>query len=198
MRKHSLRRSYSSQHLIISDSQLRDLSFPNCNILSISGGIISDVAQLHIPQDVTLLALFIGANNAFTRNGLPTSQTPLEIARELSKLADTLCEKISKVYVFALPPRHSQPERTKAVNSALEKLQRTSRWLFRGLSKYIYNEDQLRSDNVHIQQKALGGFKRVLRHKVLRKNFSVEIDKQGHLDLIQCSNHCFCGFFLHT
>ena len=109
MRKHSLRRSYSSQHLIISDSQLRDLSFPNCNILSISGGIISDVAQLHVPQDVTLLALFIGANNAFTRKGLLTSQTPLEIARELSKLADTLCEKISKVYVFVFPATKTLP-----------------------------------------------------------------------------------------
>lgn len=198
MRKHSLRRSHSSQNLIISDSQLRDISFPNCNILSISGGVISDVAQLHIPQEVTLLVLFIGANNAFTRNGLPTSKTPLEIAKELSKLADTLCEKINRVFVFALPPRHSQPERTKAVNRALEKLQKTSQWLFRGLSKYIYNEDQLRSDNVHIRQKAIGGFRRVLKHKVLRKNFSEEIDNQGHLDLIQCANNCLCGFFLHN
>ena len=168
-----------TRNLLIGDSQIKSLVFPNFCIISIPGGRVCHVRNF-IPQqgEFDTITLFIGANDLF--NGeLPSARTPKDVAQETSILADELVPLARKVFVIGLPPRLKQSERTKAVNSVLAAEEKA--WKFRGISGVIYcDKKQTEKDNVHLTEKALSGLKSVLKNKVLYKQFCAEISKESH------------------
>ena len=85
MRFHIFKKS-SSQHLLIGDSQLKNLTFPNFNILSLPGAGIADVLNfLPRKNEYDIIALFIGANDLFTKDKKDSTRTPEDVAEELSR-----------------------------------------------------------------------------------------------------------------
>ena len=182
-------------NLLIGDSQIKSLVFPNFCIISIPGGRVCHVRNF-IPQqgEFDTITLFIEANYLF--NGeLPSARTPKDVAQETSILADELVPLARKVFVIGLPPRLKQSERTKAVNSVLAAEEKA--WKFRGISGVIYcDKKQTEKDNVHLTEKALSGLKSVLKNKVLYKQFCAEISKESHPQNFFCGNNiCKCGYW---
>ena len=134
MRFHICRTSKTG-NLLIGDSEIKSLVFPNFCIISIPGGRVCHVRNF-IPQqgEFDTITLFIGANDLF--NGeLPSARTPKDVAQEISILADELVPLARKVFVIGLPPRLKQSERTKADNSVLRFLGKTARRLRNGMKK---------------------------------------------------------------
>ena len=194
MRYHTFKSS-KTKNLLISDSQAKNLFFPNFNILSIPGGKIKDVwLFLPSPGEYEIIVLFIGGNDLFEFQRLSGTSSK-SAADQLSELAEHLKELLSKVFIIGIPPRMNQPERSLAVNSLLaETSLSTTAWQFRGISSSIYNCDShTKSDDVHLTEKALSGFKSILKKKILRNRFNAVLDNVGHTSLFICSGKCRCG-----
>ena len=118
MRYHTFKSS-TTKNLLISDSQAKNLFFPNFKILSIPGGRIKDVwLFLPSPGEYEIIVLFIGGNDLFEFQRLSETSSK-SAADQLSELADHLKELSSKVFIIGIPPRMNQPERSLAVNSLL-------------------------------------------------------------------------------
>ena len=88
-----------TRNLIITDSQGRNLAFPNFNILFLPSARVGDVRPfLPANGQFDLIVLFIGGND------LPTDNTRT-VARYISDLAVAASEVALKVFVIAVPPR---------------------------------------------------------------------------------------------
>ena len=195
MRFHSSRTS-STKNLLIGESQFRNLIFPNFTIVSIPGGQVHHAySVLPSPGEVDLITLFIGANSLFDMES-PKDIERKEVADELIRLADELCQHVAKVFVIVLPPRLGKPAGTKAVNLLLRKAAEECNWWPRGLSDHIYDSKQsTHSRVVHFTTQALGTIKSPLKNKVLYKKYSDQLHKAGHRRNHECTGYCRCGFW---
>ena len=117
-RYHQFRTS-SSRNLLIADSQVRNLTFPNFNILSLPGARIGSVIDF-LPEKgkYDLIVLFIGGNDAYERN-VPSSVSEQDIANEISKLADELSLRAPKIFILGIPHRGEYRKRASDVNGFL-------------------------------------------------------------------------------
>ena len=178
MRMNSFRTS-CIKNLLIGDSQVRNLIFPNFTIISIPGGQVHHASSvLPSPGDFDLITLFIGANNLFDGES-PKDIEPKEVADELIRLADELCQRVAKVFVIGLPPRLGKPAGTEAVNLLLRKAAEECNWWYRGLSDHIYDSKQSTdSRGVHLTSQALGSIKSLLKNKVLYKKYSHQLQSR--------------------
>lgn len=192
MRFHTFKAS-SSKYLLIADSQGRNLTFPNFNILSIPGAKIRDARTFLPPRDrYDIIVLFVGGNDLF-QGKFPSAISTEDVAKELICLANEAASLARQVFVIGIPPRHGQVQRTKSVNSYLAN-SKDSKWLFRGISRSIYSTAKhTGGDDVHLEPKALSGIRSILKLRILRKLFSLKIDKDGHLREYSCPcNQCYC------
>ena len=194
MRFHIFKKS-SSQHLLIGDSQLKNLTFPNFNILSLPGAGIADVLNfLPRKNEYDIIALFIGANDLFTKDKKDSTRTPEDVAEELSQLGLRLTERCNKVFIIALPPRLGRPARTERVNDILRKKKQL--WRYRGISKGITTKTVLSSDEVHLTTASLAILQTILKKKIIYKKFCVKTDSEGYLNIYHCGNNtCRCHHF---
>ena len=186
MRYHLLKTS-PTRNLIITDSQGRNLTFPNFNILVLPGARVGDVRTfLPAKGRFDLIVFFIGGND------LPTDNTQT-VARNISDLAVAASEVALRVFVIAVPPRLDTPDQAKAINRLLED-NNDRRWLYRGISRSIYSvEKHTTRDDIHLEPRAISGIRSILKNRVLRKAFCTQIDKQGHPRTYECPRgHCTC------
>ena len=125
MRCHLFKTSFTRN--LITESQGRNLTFSNFNILVLPGARIGDVRPfLPAKGRYDMIVLFVGGND------LPTDNTH-DIAWNISDLAVAASEVALKVFVIAIPPRLDIPDQAKAVNRLLEG-NNDGRWLYRGIS----------------------------------------------------------------
>ena len=104
MRYHLFKTS-PTRNLIITDSQGRNLTFPNFNILVLPGARVGDVRPfLPAKGRFNLIVFFIGGNDLQTDN----TRT---VARNISDLAVAPSE---------VPPRLDIPDQAKTLNRLLE------------------------------------------------------------------------------
>ena len=193
MRFHTLKPS-TATNLLIADSQTSLLSFPNFNILTIPGVKTWHVIDfLPTTGQFKVVVLFIGANCLFDKNGNSVS-SPIDVAEELSKLADRLVALADKVVIIGLTPRFSQPERTAAVNRILSDKAKSRKWIFRGIAHKI-SINLLREDQIHLSDLGLSQIRSILKNKILYSKFSTTIDKAGHLPTVTCRERCNCGLY---
>ena len=194
MRFHSCRTS--STNLLIGDSQVRNLIFPNFTIISTPGGQVHHAySVLPSPGEFDLITLFIGANILLDGES-PKDIEPKDVADELIRLADELCQRVAKVLVIGFPPRLGKPAGIKAVNLLLRKAKEECNWWYRALSDHIYDSKQFTdSRGVHLTSPALGSIKSFLKNKVLYKKYSDQLHKAGHRRNHECTGYCRCGFW---
>ena len=186
MRYHRFKTS-PTRNLIITDSQGRNLTFPNFNILVLPGARVGD-ARPFLPAKgrFDLIVFFIGGND------LPTDNTRT-VARNISDLAVAASEVELRVFVIAVPPRLDIPDQAKALNRLLQG-NNDRRWLYRGISRSIYSvEKHTTLDDIHLEPRAISGIRSILKNRVLRKAFCPQIDKQGYPRTYECPRgHCAC------
>ena len=122
MRYHTFKTSHN-RSLLIGDSQVKHLIYPEVNILSLPGAKVEDVHRfLPAPGRYELIALLIGGNNLY--NGyLPSNSIIQEVVDEIVDLANTLFEYTGKVYVFKIP--HAGPPKAN-LNSLKQNIKITS------------------------------------------------------------------------
>ena len=186
MRYHFFKTS-PTRNLIITDSQGRNLTFPNFNILVLPGARVGELRPfLPAKRRFDLIVLFIGGND------LPTDNTR-SVAKKISDLAVAASEVALRVFVVAVPPRLGIPDQAKALNRLLEK-NNDRRLLYRGLSRSIYSvEKHTTRDDIHLEPRALSGIRSILKYRVLREAFCRQIDKQGHPRTYECPRRdCTC------
>ena len=173
MRYHLFKTSPTS-NLNITDSQGRNLTFPNFNILVLPGARVGDVRHfLPAKGRFYLIVLFIGSNV------LPADNTRT-VARNISDLAVAASEVALRVFAIAVPPRLDIPDQAKALNRLLED-NNDRRWLYRGISRRIYSvEKHTTRDDIHIKPSFISGIRSILKNRVLRKTFCPQVNKQGH------------------
>ena len=173
-----------TRNLIISDSQGKGLNIANFNILSLPGAKVEHVYKFIPKKDFyDIIVLFIGGNDLFT-------VTSENVARQISDLANLLVKGAKRVFVLGIPLRHPQPNRAKEVNSLLAC--RQEGWKFRGISRQVFSNKHLRNDNNHLNSSALSGIIYILKGKILYNKYCPEIEKEGHLEIIECSRFCKC------
>ena len=167
MRYHTFKTS-NNKGLLIGDSQVRQLIYPEINILSLPGAGVKHVQNFIAPKGkYEKIAIFIGGNDLY---GYLPSNTPVqEVVDSICELANTLFEVTDNVFVFGIPPRFP-PEheieqikseyedhdllRHRAVNRKLHQLSKKYDWGFRGLADAIYSGAQISdNDNVHLNNK---------------------------------------------
>ena len=184
MRYHLFKTS-PTRNLIITDSQGRNLTFPNFNILVLPGARVGDVRPfLPAKGRFDLIVFFIGGND------LPTDNTRT-VARNISDLAVAASEVALRVFVIAVPPRLHISDQAKALNRLLED-NNDRRWLFRGISRSIYSVEK-HTTRHYLEPRAISGIRSILKNRVLRKAFCPQIDKQGHPRTYECPRgHCAC------
>ena len=176
-----------TRNLIITDSQGKNLTFPNFNILVLTGARVGDVRPfLPAKGRFDLIVFFNGGND------LPTDNTRT-VARNISDLDVAASEVALRVFVIAVPPRLDIPDQAKALNRLLED-NNDRRWLYRGISRSIYSvEKHTTLDYIHLEPRAISGIRSILKNRVLRKAFCPKIDKQGHPRTYECPRgHCAC------
>ena len=108
--------------------------------------------------------LFIAANCLLENNGNQVSK-PIDVAEELSKLADCLVALAEKDVIIGLTPRFTQPERTAAVNRILSEKAKPSKCIFRGIAHEI-SINLLQDDQVHLTDLGLSQIRSILKNKV--------------------------------
>ena len=189
MRYHLFKVS-KSRNLIIADSQARELDIANFNVLSLPGARVRHVYNF-VPKkgDYDIVVLFIGGNDLFCGN-IPSTLSADDLVQEISDLANLLLTKAKKVFVLGIPQRHSQSQRTKAVNALLAS--RREGWKFRGIARQVYSDKHLKGDKVHLNSNALSGISYILKSKVLYENYCPELENEGHSVVIQCCGTCKC------
>ena len=180
MRYHKFKGS-PAKNIVLADSQLKHLRFPNANILSLPGARIRDLTEYYPSKgQYDRIVLFIGGNDLFKGFHQSTAE-PQEVA-ELALLADELVPLASKkVYVVAIPPGGQDTannKRTKATNDFINDLAENSRWKYRGISSEIYSiEKHLDEDDVHLTGSALGGICTILKKKIIYpENYSTALN----------------------
>ena len=141
MRFHKFKGS-TARNIVLADSQLKHLRFPNANILSLPGARIRDLSEYYPSKgQYDRIVLCIGGNDLFKGFRQSTAE-PYEVAKELALLADELVPLASKqVYVIAIPTRGqdtANKKRAKATNDYLKDLAENSRWEYRGICCEIY------------------------------------------------------------
>ena len=186
MRCHLFKTS-STRNLITTDSQGRNLTFPNFKILVLPGARVGDVRPfLPAKGRYDWIVLFIGGNY------LPTGNTQT-VARSISDLAVAASEVALRVFVIVVPPRLDIPDHAKAVNRLLEG-NNDRRWLYRGISRNIYSVKKPTTRNdIHLEPGATSEIRSILKNRVLRKTFCSQVDKQGHPPTYECCRgHCTC------
>ena len=128
MRYHLFKTS-PTRNLNITDSQGRNLTFPNFNILVLPGARIGDVRPfLPAKGRFDLIVLFNGGND------LPTDNTRT-VARNISDLAVAAIEAALRVFFIAVPPRLDIPDQAKA--STPRRQQRSPLASQRHISKHL-------------------------------------------------------------
>ena len=163
MRYHLFKAS-TTHNLIITDSQGRNLTFANFNILVLAGARVGDVRPF-LPAEgrYDLIALFIRGNNLPTDN----SQT---VARDISDIALAASEVALRVFVLAAPPQLDIPDKAKAVNRLLEG-GNDHRWLYRGISRSICSvKKHTTRDDIHIEPRAISGLRSILEESSASEN----------------------------
>ena len=112
-------------NLIITDSQGRNLTFSNLNVLVLQGARVGDMSPfLPAKGRFDLIVHFIGGND------LPTDNIET-VAGNISDLAVAASEVALRVFVIAVPPRLDIRDQAKALNRLLED-NNDRRWLYRG------------------------------------------------------------------
>ena len=192
-RRYHLLKTSSSKNLLVADSQARHLDFPNFNILSLPGVRIGAVQNFLPEKDkFNIIALLIGGNDAF--NGKDPSSIPAgDIAEELSKLAEELCEQAKKIFVIGIPHRSENRARSAKINEFLRKIKGT--WKFRGVSEKIHSSYHLKTDELHLSEEGLKGIKSILKNKILYDKHSNICNTEGHLVYYECRfKNCQCPY----
>ena len=96
----------------------------------------------------------------FEKNGNNVS-SPIDVAEELSKLADRLVALADKVVIIGLTPRFSQPERIVAVNRIVSDKAESRKWIFCGIAHKIninlFREDQIQLSDHQLSQLSVRG-----------------------------------------
>ena len=191
-RYHQFRTS-SSRNLLIADSQVRNLIFPNFNILSLPGARIGSVIDF-LPEKgkYDLIVLFIGGNDAYERN-VPSSVSEQDIANEISKLADELSLRAPKIFILGIPHRGEYRKRASDVNGFLRT--KKGNWKYRGLCDKIYCIYHLKEDEVHLNKEGLRGIQSILKNKILYTKYSDSCNREGHLATFECRfRNCNCTY----
>ena len=200
MRFHKFKGS-TARNIVLADSQLKHLRFPNANILSLPGARIRDLAEYYPSKgQYDRIVLCIGGNDLFKGFRQSTAE-PYEVAKELALLADELVPLASKnVYVIAIPTRGqdtANKKRAKATNDYIKDLAENSQWEYRGIACEIYSvEKHLDNDDIHLTDAALSGICTILKKKIIYpENFSTALNQRGHSVELECSGVCKCGCF---
>ena len=209
MRYHTFKTSHN-RSLLIGDSQVKRIIYPEVNILSLPGAKVEDVHRfLPAPGRYEVIALLIGGNNLY--NGyLPSNSTIQEVVDEIVDLANTLFEFAEKIYVFGIPPRwppESELEQFKAkyqdhelfrhftVNKRLSEESEKYLWSFRGISEAVWSRTQLSdNDSVHINDKGKGKIVSLIKNKVL---YTKKTASDNHPKEFECTRYtgCRCDSF---
>ena len=183
MRYHTFKTS-NNKGLLVGDSQVRQLIYPEINILSLPGAGLKHAQNFIQPKGkYEKIAIFNGGNDLYNRY-LPSNTPVQEVVDSICELANTLFEVTDNVFVFGIPPRfHPEQEieqvkseyedhdllRHRSVNRKLHKLSEKYDWGFRGLADAIYSSAQISdNDNVHLNNK--GQVVSLLKNKVLYTN----------------------------
>ena len=116
-------RTSSTKTLLIADSQARNLKAGNLNILSLPGACVRHVYNFIPPKDIfDIIILFVGGNDLyFSKN--PTTTPALQVAHEITDLANLLCDRAKVVYVLGIPERNENKVRSKQVNDFLQSVE---------------------------------------------------------------------------
>ena len=202
MKRHVYKKG-ATDILIIANSQLHIKHFflnsGILNSLSIPGGRIRNVYDF-IPAEgrYETIILFIGGNDCFQKSASPSSREPRDIAGDLNDLANILTTRSNEVYNLGIPERHQQPERTKKVNDALLRLSVGANWKYRSLSKYIQTR-HISGDDVHIDEEGLKNIKKLVKEKILRQKYDINLDNKGTSIVYKCGfenqRFCICGHY---
>ena len=206
MRYHQFRSS-SNKYLLIADSRIRKLGFPNVNILTLPG-----VQVIHVDRFIPskgkyeLTALFIGGNDLYD-GYLPSRSSVEEVADRITQFAERLFGVTDNVFVLAVSPRFPTEKDIKDLHLTEEQLQRhtrvnkifsersqNARWGYSGISLYIYCEEDISSnDHIHLTPKALSGVESMLKNRVLyKKRYSPDLAKGSHLAFYECHTNQEC------
>ena len=113
--------------------------------------------------------LFIGANCLLENNGNRVS-TAIDVAEELSKLADRLVALAEKDVIIGLTPRFTQTKRTAAVNRILGEKAKPSKCIFCGIAHKI-SINLLQDDQVHLTDLGLSQIRSILKTRFYIQNF---------------------------
>ena len=194
-RFHTLRTS-SSKNLLLTDSQARNIEFPNFNILSIPGARIAHAQQfLPIKDKFNIIVVFIGGNDLYSGT-LPSSLSEQQLVDELDFLGEQLCKLAKKVFILGIHHGGSYRERSSKTIKLLNNKNRTSRnWKYCGVSKEIFSEIHLGDNDVHFSKSGISGVKTILKKRVMYKNYSNKCNEEGHLDYFECPfKNCNCNY----
>ena len=203
MRYHVFKSS-ASKNIILGDSQIKHLNFPNFNILSLPGAQIRHLSEFFPPAHCYDRIVIIGGNDLF-KGDLPSAHEPHEVAEELNNLANELVPLANKkVYVIGIPNRGDSSDNkkwTQTTNNLIQKYASRASRVYRSISHKVYNSQKhISNDNVHLNQLALSNLGSILKHKILTPvNFSTALNVAGHLQEFQCErSFCKCGCFNPT
>ena len=135
MRYHIFKPAPTS-HLLIADSQAREIEFGNFNILSLPAGQIQHFYKFIPARDkYTLIVLFLGGNNLY--KGTDDLEADIEeIANDLVELENKFTTVAKKVFVIGIPPRSENFARAKSLNDLLKQKTVVS-WKFRCSNHYL-------------------------------------------------------------
>ena len=177
-----------TRNLLIGDSQAKKLNIANFNLLSLPGAQLKHVYKFLPKKDIyDTIVLFIGGNDLFSGKA-QSNISASELVQKISDPANLLLTRAKRVFVLGIPHRHYQPELTKKVYSFLAS--RRESWKFRGISRQVYSDKHLRSDEVPLSSDALNGIIYMLKGKILYNYYRPELELEGHPQIIECCEVC--------
>ena len=187
-------RTSSTKTLLIADSQARNLEAGNLNILSLPGACVRHVYNFIPPKDnFDIIVLFVGGNDLyFFKN--PTTTPALQVAHEITDLANLFCDRAKVVYVLGIPERNENKVRSKQVNDFLQSVgerktkdQPLVTWRYRTVARYITGACYFHPhDATHLNENGLNNLRNLNKEKILYKTYKKELNKRGYDKFFEC------------
>ena len=144
------------------------------------------------------IILFVCGNELY--NGCKISdKTPIDIANQLTELANFLTEQTKEVYLIGIPERNENKQRSAAVNEILEKVSHRNRshkpsvtWIYRGISQHISGAKYFNpKDHFHLNESCRSNLHQLIKQKILYKDYNVTLINIGHSKIYECKrNSC--------
>ena len=185
---------------------MRHLDFSSFIILSQPGAKFQHVKRIILPGgNYELVTLIIGSND-FYGSCLPSEVTPRAVPNSFSALAVPLSSVCESVFALAMPHRFAREDQITALNKSDSTLERhttvnkilyemslESRWVYHGVTKYVfYEQNFLAGRLISLQPQSS-----ILKNRVFYKNDSAENASARHIKVSVCRSDrgCTCGPF---